>query len=334
MLFVTGGTGFIGAHLLTELVKQNEIVLALKRPASQTHYTEKLFEWKFGKQGIQLFQKIKWLEGDILDQCSLFEVMQGVKEVYHCAAEVDLRDDNPGSIIKTAEKGTEHLINVALAFGVEKFCHLSSVAALGKPPKGEITEECFEDFSFHNAPYSIGKHLAEQQVWRGNAEGLKVVVISPSIVLGPWGDLRKGSISMFAFIDKLSAYYTGGGMGFVDVSDVVNIMLLLMKNGPYNERFNVTSENLNFKDFFSYIATEIHKPLPKKKLNKFTLRVFQYFNNLVSLQKISNTMVLHATDIHNFSNKKVTDALKYSFIPVAETIKSTAQFYLNERKRK
>ncbi len=167
------------------------------------------------------------------------------------------------------------MVNAALALGVEKFCHVSSVAALGNPPEGIITEQSFEDFNFKNAPYSIGKHMAEQQVWRANAEGLNVVVVSPSIILGPWNDMRNGSISMFPFIDKISRFYTGGTMGFVDVADVVKITIRLMKNGPYNERFNVTSENLTFKDFFTEIAHCINKPLPKYKLNNFTLGSIQ-----------------------------------------------------------
>lgn len=334
MLFVTGGTGFLGAHLLTELAKQNDPVLALKRPTGNTLLTENLFTNKFGEQGKALFQKIKWVEGDILDPWSLSEIMQGVKEVYHCAAEVDLRDGNPGSIITTAEKGTENLVNASLALGIEKFCHVSSVAALGKPIEGYITEECFEEFSFKNSPYSIGKHLAEQQVWRANAEGLKVVVVSPSIILGPWGNLNNGSISMFTFIDKISTYYTGGIMGFVDVSDVVNIMLRLMKNERCNERFIVNSENLNFKDFFTMIAKGINKPLPKIRLSNFTLKLFQFINNIISKQKISSTMMEHATGIHEFSNEKLRDVLGYSFMPVSESIAATAKFYLNERRGK
>lgn len=334
MIFVTGGTGFLGAHLLTQLVKQNELVSALKRPASNTLLTEKLFIYKFGEEGKQLFQKIKWVEGDILDPWSLSELIQGVKEVYHCAAEVDLRDENPDSIITTAEKGTENLVNVALAFGIEKFCHVSSVAALGKPLEGDITEEYFEDFSFKNAPYSIGKHLAEQQVWRGNAEGLKVVVVSPSIILGSWSNLNNGSISMFTFTDKISKYYTGGVMGFVDVSDVVAIMLRIMQNGPYNERFIINAENLHFKDFFAMIAKGINKPIPIIRLNNFTLNLFKSINNIVSKQKISSTMVEHATGIHAFSNNKIKGALAYTFMPIAESIAATAKFYLNERGRK
>lgn len=334
MVFVTGGTGFLGAHLLCALAEQNEPVTALKRPSGNTANAEKLFSYKFGEGGEQLFQKIKWVEGDILDPWSLSEVMQGVNEVYHCAAEVDLRDDNPDSIITTAEKGTENMVNAALALGVEKFCHVSSVAALGNPPEGVITEECFEEFSFKNAPYSIGKHLAEQQVWRANAEGLNVVVVSPSIILGPWNDLSNGSISMFTFVDKISKFYTGGTMGFVDVADVVEIMLRLMKNGPYNERFNINAENLSFKYFFTCIASGINKQAPSVELNTFTLKVFRRFNNLFGKQKITKTMVEHATGRHIFSNIKVRKALRYEFIPIEQSILTTAKYYLNERGRK
>jgi|SRR6185312_2343929 len=333
MIFITGGTGFLGAHLLTELVKHNEAVVALKRPTSSTLHTEKIFDLKFGKESKNLFNKIKWIDGDILNPWSLSEAMQGVKEIYHCAAEVDLRDNNPGSIISTAEQGTENLVNAALAVKVEKFCHVSSVAALGKPADGSITEECFEYFSFKNSPYAIGKHLAEQQVWRGQAEGLKVIVVSPSIIVGPWGNLKNGSISMFPFIDKQSKFYTGGIMGFVDVNDVINTMLILMKNGPYNERFIISSENINFKDFFTAIAEGIHKPLPTTRLHNFTLEIFRFFNNLTSKHKISSTMVEHATGIHNFSNEKIRKAIGYNFIPVRETIANTAQYYLDENRK-
>lgn len=334
MIFVTGGTGFLGAHLLSELIKQDDLVMALKRPTSSTLHTEKIFDLKYGDEGKNLFNKIKWVEGDILDPLSLSEVMRGVTEIYHCAAEVDLRDNNPDSIITTAEKGTGNLVNAALDFQVEKFCHVSSVSALGKPAEGSIREENFEDFSFKNSPYAIGKHLAEQQVWRGHAEGLTVVVVSPSIILGPWGNLTNGSISMFSFIDKLSKFYTGGIMGFVDVNDVVKTMILLMKNGPYNERFLITSENISFKDFFTAIAKGIHKRVPTNRLSNFTLKIFRFFNNLVSKQKITGTMIEHATEIHNFSNEKIKKVTGYNFTPIKETIANTAIYYLHESGRK
>ena len=331
-VFVTGGTGFIGAYLLTELAKRDEEVVALKRKTSNLSHTQNLFDYKFGAEGKTMYNRIRWVDGDIMDAWSLTEAMKGAKDVYHCAAEVDLRDDHPDSIISTAEKGTANMVNVAMDLGIEKFCHLSSVAALGKPEQGDITEECFEEFSFKNAPYSIGKHLAEQQVWRAKEEGLKIVVVSPSIVIGPWSDASKGSMSMFPYIDKISLFYSGGVMGFVDVNDVVNIMLKLMENGPYNERFNATSENVSFKDFFTAIASGINRPLPKYKLADFTMEVFRHLNNMFIKTKISSTMVEHATGIHEFSNKKAREVLNYNFMPVRESVARTAKYYLESKK--
>jgi dihydroflavonol-4-reductase len=334
MIFVTGGTGFLGAHLLTELVKQDGEITALKRAAGSTVNTEKLFIYKFGEEGKKLFAKIKWVNGDITDAWSLTEAMKGAAQVYHCAAEVDLRDENPDSIITTAERGTENMVNIAMESGVEKFCHVSSVAALGKPVDGEIREEDFETFSFTNSPYAIGKHLAEQQVWRAQAEGLNVVVVNPSIILGPWHNLQGGSMGLFSYIEKMSRYYTHGIMGYIDVSDVVRPMLMLMNKGLYNERFILNSENVHFKDFFSTIAASLHRPLPNRQLGKFTMNLFKTLNNIFSNQKISSTMVTHATEVHQFSNKKICNRLPYSFKPVKYTIAEVSTFYLNERNRK
>src|SRR6185312_13045598 len=144
MILVTGGTGFLGAYLLMELTKQNRPVRALKRSSSSVEYTKHVFTYTLGPEGEALFTRINWVEGDIMDHFSLAEAMNGVDEVYHCATEVSLRDDNPDEIILTAERGTENMVNIALEKGIKKFCHVSSVSALGEYDNGkEITEEAF-----------------------------------------------------------------------------------------------------------------------------------------------------------------------------------------------
>ncbi len=150
-----------------------------------------------------------------MDIYSIEEALDGVSEVYHCAANVSLRDENPDEIILTAEKGTENMVNASINKGIKKFCHVSSIAALGLPVNGtEINEECFEEFSFTNSPYAIGKHLAEAEVWRAHAEGLNVVVVSPSIVVGPWTDKHNGSYGFLFFYKKELEVLYEWGYGF------------------------------------------------------------------------------------------------------------------------
>lgn len=319
--------------MLAELAKGDVPVRALKRAKSKSIYTEKLFTYKYGAEGPALFTKIQWFEGDIMDIYSVEEAMEGVDEVYHCAAEVSLRDEDADGVILPAQKGTENMVNAALSKGIKKFLHVSSVAALGLPVNGtEMNEDNFEDFSFVNSPYGIGKHLAEAEVWRGHAEGLNVVVVSPSIVLGPWPEMHKGSMGFFSFVNKSSTFYTSGIMGYVDVKDVVTAMLRLMKENCFNERYIVSGENLSFKEIYSTVAQSLGKPLPSVKLNKLTLKAFQLFYNMFSKHnKISSTMVEHAIGVHAFSHKKLQDKLGgYTFAPIKTTIEQTAKYYLDE----
>jgi dihydroflavonol-4-reductase len=332
MVLVTGGTGFVGAYLLAELVKDGKEVKALKRPASSTTHTEKLFQYKFGDKGKELFQRVNWVNGDIMEIHTLEEAIEGIDDVYHCATEVSLRDDSPDEIILTAEKGTENMVNAALNKGVKRFCHVSSVAALGEYTNGkEITEDAYDDFSYVNAPYSIGKHLAEAQVWRAQAEGLNVVVVNPSMILGPWPG-KKGTMSFFYFLKKNSTFYTGGTMGYVDVQDVVNIMLRLT-NEDRGGRYLVSSENVSFHDLFNNIATEIGKKGPSIKMGPAGLKFFRILNNIFSRNKITGTMVEHSSNTYLYSNRKVCGALDYKFIPVSQSIKESATYFLNESKQ-
>jgi len=327
MILVTGGTGFLGAYLLMELTQQGKPVRALKRSKSSVAYTESIFKYTLGTKGEELFTKINWVNGDIMDIFSLEEAMQGIDEVYHCATEVSLRDEKPDEIIFTAERGTENMVNIALEKGVKKFCHVSSVAALGEYDNGkEMTEEVFEEFTHvNNSPYAIGKHLAEAQVWRAHAEGLNVVVVNPTIILGPWGG-KAGSMSFFHHLKKSSTFYTAGTVGFVDVNDVVKTMIRLMDENKMGERYIISAENLSLYNFFTDITQQINKPAPRIKMGKTGLKIFRFINNLAGGTKITSTMVAHSSGTYIYSNKKITKALNYRFTPIKQSIEHCATF--------
>jgi len=255
--------------------------------------------------------------------------MTDVDEVYHCATEVSLRDERPDEIILTAEKGSANMVNIALEKGVKKFCHVSSVSALGEDDKGkEITEEAFEEFRYSNSPYAIGKHLAEAEVWRAHAEGLNVAVVCPTIILGPWPG-RSGSMSFFHFLKKTRSFYTSGGMGFVDVHDVVNIMMRLMNENKMNERYLISAENIPFKNLFTDITHSLGLKPPGIRINKTGLNVFRILNNIAGGEKITSTMVEHSTGTYVFSNKKVCKDLDYTFRPIKNSIEEMAKFLKN-----
>jgi dihydroflavonol-4-reductase len=140
MIFVTGGSGLLGSHLLLELSKKNEKILALKRSDSNMADIRKLFHLFAQNPEMQL-SKIQWIEGDLLDYFLLEECLQQTATVYHCAASVSFAPGALHIMKKINGEGTANLVDAAIAAKVNKFCHVSSIASLGRAKSGAQIDE-------------------------------------------------------------------------------------------------------------------------------------------------------------------------------------------------
>ena len=227
MVFVTGGTGMVGAHLLYDLVSNGEKVRALKRPGSSIRRAEKIFSY-YSSEYQLLLQNIEWVDGDILDKDGLGELLAGVDQIYHCAAIVSFDSRDREIMIHNNVEGTANLVDMAVSLHIPRFCHVSSVSAIGSPPEGI---EANEDHPWRNnmdhSAYGESKYLSEMEVWRAIFLGLNAVIVNPSVIIGP-GDWKSGSSLLFSTVWKGLKFYTKGGTGFVDVRDVTKVMRLLM----------------------------------------------------------------------------------------------------------
>ena len=239
MILVTGGTGLVGAHLLLHLTEFEEKVSAIYRNESKIELTKKLFS-EANKSSF--FDKIVWIEADILDIPSLEKAFVGVDFVYHCAALITFDPNDEDKLRKTNIEGTANIVNLCIDFKVKKLCHVSSIAALGdlKEHDKEITEETEWNPEVFHSDYAISKHGAEMEVWRGFQEGLDVVIVNPGVIFGSmiWKD---GSGAFFTKIKKGFPFYSKGSTGYIGVNDVVKTMVLLMKSDISGERFALIS---------------------------------------------------------------------------------------------
>ncbi|MBW8048787.1 MAG: NAD-dependent epimerase/dehydratase family protein [Cytophagales bacterium] len=121
MFFITGCTGLVGSFIARKLLQQGNRLRALKRKTSDLSLVADIAD------------KIEWIEGDILDITGLEKSIEGVDTVIHTAAMVSLSYHDKKLIFKTNVEGTSNIVNVCIKKGVKKLCHLSSVAAIGKP---------------------------------------------------------------------------------------------------------------------------------------------------------------------------------------------------------
>lgn len=317
-ILVTGGTGFLGSYLLRYLVREGYTrIRATRRPDSRMDLVAAVAD------------KIEWVETDLLDVIGLENAMQHVTKVYHCAAIVSFDPRNYDEMRRVNVDGTANVVNAALYANVEKLVYVSSIAAIGRTKQSRIiTEKTKWERSKLNSEYGISKYLAEQEVWRGAAEGLNIAIVNPSVILGSgrWGE---GPLKFFKLIHKQYPFYTTGTSGFVDVRDVARFMLLLMESDISRERFILNAENLTFQTLMNEIAKQLGKKPPSIKVTRFTQQIVWRLEWLRSRlfggkPLITREVAQRATASYFYENEKSLSVFDFEYTPIRQTIAETA----------
>ncbi|HLT42202.1 MAG TPA: NAD-dependent epimerase/dehydratase family protein [Sphingobacteriaceae bacterium] len=313
MILVTGGTGFIGSYLIKQLLSSGKSIRAIKRRDS---IVPKI---------LQSNSQIEWVEADLLDYFSLQEAFKGVSEVYHCAALVSYRPDDKKRIMQVNVEGTTHIVNLCLDCQA-KLVYVSSVAALGENEKGrDIDEKSYWIWSKHTSRYSISKFEAEREVWRGIAEGLLAVIVNPSVVIGV-SNGKSESGRIFELLEKGLNLYPSGSAGFVDVNDVATIMVELMsRTDALGKGFILNGRNISYKELFTKYSVLSGNPPPKYRVSYGLMgiawRIVSLLRGLgIKRFGLTKEIALASLKKSTYSNKKISDALNYSFKPLEESL--------------
>lgn len=322
-ILVTGGSGFIGAYIIKELVEKGYAVRAIRHSKGTPFFIPP-----------HITDKVEWVQCDILDVVSLDEAMKGIDTVIHAAAKVSFSDSERRTIYKLNIEGTANVVNMALENNVRRFVHISSVAAIGRTITGEtINEEKKWQPGKMHTTYAISKHHAELEVWRGAAEGLDMVIVNPSTVIG-YGDWNMSSCAIFKSVYKEFPWFTKGINGFVAVTDVAKATVLLMESNLSQDRFIVNGDNWTFQQLFNTIADGFGKKHPHKEatplLGSFAWRL-EKLKSMLSGKRplLTRESARVAQSITYFDNSKILKALPgFSFTPLEKAIQKDCLQYL------
>ncbi|MES1220634.1 MAG: SDR family NAD(P)-dependent oxidoreductase [Bacteroidota bacterium] len=329
MILVTGGTGFIGSYIIKQLIEKGYAVRALRRNTSKLPFY--IPE--------QIFNKVEWMEGDVLDIVSLEDAMTGADTVIHAAAIISFSRRDKKEMYKINIEGTANVVNIALEKKIKRLVHISSVAALGRTPGGEhVDEEKKWLDNKINTSYAISKHRSEIEVWRGITEGLNAVILNPSTVIG-YGDWNTSSSKIFKTIYNEFPWYTTGINGFVDVEDVAKAAIMLMESDINAQRYIVNGDNWSFQKLFNSIADAFEKKHPKYKATPFlgniawrVEKLKSFFTTAKPLLTKESAAVAHSQTY--FDNKKILLALPgFSFTPLEESIRNACKSYIRAIKK-
>jgi len=334
MILVTGGTGLVGSHLLKQLIKGEESIRAIYRDEKSLNKIKHFFDL-FEVSWSDVLKKVEWIKSDLLNPAVLEDAFIGVEYVYHCAAMVSFNKRDKNQMLKVNIEGTSNVVNLSLDYNIKKLCYVSSTAAIGNTTNGDfITEKIDWQNDVALSKYSISKYFAEMEVWRGSEEGLDVVIVNPSIIIGG-GDWNSSSSNLFLKVWNGLRFYTLGVNGFVCINDVVKSMTELMNSDIKNERYLVIAENLTFQTLFNYISEYLNKPYPLILVRKWMTSVICNVEAIKSFLFKSNPLVTKesadsAMRITKYSNQKIKKDLQFEFTPIKIAVKETADLFLKD----
>ncbi|HSB11195.1 MAG TPA: hopanoid-associated sugar epimerase [Blastocatellia bacterium] len=268
---VTGGTGFVGSHLVRVLLGRGEQVRCLVRSTSRRDNLEDL--------------PVEFVSGDLCDLDSLRQAVKGAQVVYHCAADYRLWCKDPAEMYRSNVEGSNNLMQAAFDEGVERVVYTSTVGCLGLNDKGtpanEETPVAIEDMIGH---YKRSKFLAEQKVREWATRGLPVVIVNPSTPVGeldikptPTGkivvDFLRGK--MFGYVDT--------GMNLIDVRDCAEGHVLAAEKGRAGERYILGGRNVTLKEIFDILASVTEVASPKMRVPHWVAESYARLENLWSI---------------------------------------------------
>jgi nucleoside-diphosphate-sugar epimerase len=339
MILVTGGTGLVGSHLLYKLVSDGQQkVRAIYRREKTLKRVAHVFSY-FSDDSERLFNTIDWVEADLNDIPKLQMAFEGITHVYHCAAFVSFEPDKYHELRKINIEGTANIVNLSISHSVDKLCYVSSIAAIGHHEDSSklITEETAWNPEDDNSVYAITKYGAELEVWRATQESVDAVIVNPGIILGA-GYWKGGSSgNLFRKIHDGMTYYVNGIVGYVDVFDVVDTMISLMKSSIKNENYILVSENLSFKDFQYKVANALKVAPPKKEAKPWLLNIawrLDWLRHKItgSRRNFSKHTAKSAVSTTKYDNSKIKNALGFQFKPIDQSIKEICELYRKDLK--
>lgn len=254
MIFVTGGTGFLGKVVVKKLIQRGEKVKLLIRKSSPL-------------DGLEGEPHISFFNGDLCDKDDIHRGLEDCTRVIHAAALVKTWDLHRSNFDKVNINGLKAVAEAGLEKGIDKFCYVSSFIALGPTDGITAAEDTpYPEHEWHN-DYERTKYLADQEIKGYMKAGLPAVVLYPGVVYGP-GRITSGNI-IVRLISDFSKGKIPGILGdgakrwnYAYVDDVAEGVVSALDKGKTGESYILGGENVSMEEFFEVLARLLGRKKP------------------------------------------------------------------------
>ncbi len=320
MILVTGATGHIGNVLVRKLIEKGEKVRALVWRGEDTTPI----------QGLD----VESVEGDVLDPESLTPAFRGVDRVFHLAGIISIMPGTDSLVRRVNVEGTRNMLSAARCAGVRRMVYTSSIHAIRRVPHGVLIDERlpFDPTNPYGA-YDRSKAEASLEVQKAAREGLDVVIVCPTGVIGPYDYRRSemGSVILDAALGRTSPY-VDGAYDFVDVRDVADGLILAEQKGQPGESYILSGQRISVRYLLETVREVTGRAFTRIKI-PFSLAEFvsRFTPTYYRLSKAKprftpySLEVLHSNS--QISHAKATRELGYHPRTLYELIADTAHWF-------
>jgi len=318
--FVTGATGFIGASIVRELLRDGREVRVLVRQASSLGNLKGL--------------DVEIWKGDLCDPAGLRRGLEGCDVLYHAAADYRLWTPDPDEMFRTNVGGTAAVLEAAMENNISRVVYTSSVGTLGNPGNGMPgTEDTKVSLADMVGPYKKSKFLAEREAERFVACGLPLVIVNPSTPVGSW-DIKPtptGKI-IVDFLKRRMPAYLDTGLNLIAVEDCARGHILAEQKGQIGRKYILGNANLSLHDIFRMLQEITGIPAPKIRLPYTPVLVAAWLNERLSRISgreplIALAGVQMAAHHMYFDSGRAIQELGLPQTPVVEALKRAVEWF-------
>lgn len=317
---ITGGTGFLGSHLVRQLVQSGAKdirVMATSIP-----------EWLTGL-GVDTF------EGSVTNADDVARAVEGVTEIYHLAGKVSREKDEAREMYKLHVDGTRLLCDAAKKTGVQTIVLASSSGTIAVSETGDIVsdETCSPPLDIISRwPYYASKAYQEMAALeRFSGKGLRLVIMNPSLLLGPGDDRLSSTKVVLDFMARKISAVPNGGLNFVDVRDTAETFRAAMQKGRHGERYLLGAVNWTFVKFFDRLERLTKVASPRLAFpSKFAIAGAQVIDSLFRQWNFTSPVqadeVAMAEYFWYFNHNKARRELGFTPRDPGDTLNDTVQY--------
>jgi len=268
-LFITGATGFVGAHVAQMATAQGAELRLLTRSSSKTTHLPKNAEI---------------VVGDLREPAKFASALAGCDALVHVAADYRLWVPDPAEMYKANVDGTRELLRLAREAGVRRVVYTSSVATMGFDKDGTVVDEdtpvSEADMIGH---YKRSKWMAEQVAIEAARSGQQVIILNPTTPIGSM-DTKPTPTGRIVvdFLNNNFPAYVETGLNLVDVDEIARMHLVALEQGTPGERYILGGENLTLKQILDRLAAITGLKSPTMKVPHAVAMAFAFFDETIT----------------------------------------------------